>query len=415
MRCACATGPPNRFASIDACYNSCGRMHGPMADRCFEKTLFTDCNRQDVWHNWWVFSGKDCVQWGFPHGLCPDDDGSDVGVFADEAACVERCLSSKDVGENRGCRRPKAKSCTEEQLRFPYFAEILASGRGHCVKATVENLLMHRCLIEAPRRRCSVCDATFTSARGLANHLRCHVDQAGPSGAARARVPAQRVRHVSSSTDTSSSSSGSPPPAASRASRRLRGLAPSKAAPSRFVDVRGLGLCPQFAGTNSCRKPGPLRAALAWSPLIGVPTPAGVTVDSPVPGSPRSPDSASPQRPSSSARQVLVPYDHRPSSSSNGEAPASRGTSAASPVGDAAFLTNDNDHNVLSDDVAVSSPPLDSGSSPVVLPGSPVSLASFPSLPTSVDEAAAVPGEPDKVPEQPESDNATLQIARPAL
>ncbi|KAH8027781.1 hypothetical protein HPB51_009663 [Rhipicephalus microplus] len=36
---------PNRFASIDACYNSCGRMHGPMADRCFDKTLFTDCNR----------------------------------------------------------------------------------------------------------------------------------------------------------------------------------------------------------------------------------------------------------------------------------------------------------------------------------------------------------------------------------
>ncbi|KAH7931504.1 hypothetical protein HPB51_029833 [Rhipicephalus microplus] len=140
---------PNRFASIDACYNSCGRMHGPMADRCFEKTLFTDCNRQDVWQNWWVFSGEDCVQWGFPRGLCPDDDGSDVVVFADEAACVERCLSSKDGGENRRCRRPKAKSCTEEQLRFPYFAEILASGRGHCVKATVENLLMHRCLIGA--------------------------------------------------------------------------------------------------------------------------------------------------------------------------------------------------------------------------------------------------------------------------
>ncbi|KAL3200315.1 hypothetical protein MRX96_043456 [Rhipicephalus microplus] len=60
-----------------------------------------------------------------------------------------RRLAQLDVGESRGCRRPKAKSCTEEQLRFPYFAEILASGRGHCVKATVENLLMHRCLIGA--------------------------------------------------------------------------------------------------------------------------------------------------------------------------------------------------------------------------------------------------------------------------
>ncbi|KAL3238934.1 hypothetical protein MRX96_048032 [Rhipicephalus microplus] len=71
---------------------------------------------------------------------------------------------------------------------------------------------------EAPQRRCSVCDATFTSARDLANHLRCHDDQAGPSGTACAR----RVRHVSSSTTTFLSSSVSPPPAVSRASRRQR-------------------------------------------------------------------------------------------------------------------------------------------------------------------------------------------------
>ncbi|KAL3238928.1 hypothetical protein MRX96_048026 [Rhipicephalus microplus] len=143
---------------------------------------------------------------------------------------------------------------------------------------------------EAPRCRCSVCDVTFTSALGLANHLRCHVDQAGPSGAAFARS----VRHVSSSTATSLSSSGSPPAAASRALRRLRGLAPYDAAPSvrpssslaagagglfarvdrrtaclrvcvfqRFVDVRGIVLSPRFAGTISCCKPGRLRAAHA--------------------------------------------------------------------------------------------------------------------------------------------------------
>ncbi|XP_037501270.1 uncharacterized protein LOC119375149 [Rhipicephalus sanguineus] len=142
---------PNRFASLDACYNSCGRMRGPMADRCFEKTLFADCERQDVWRSWWVFSGEDCVQWSFPRGLCPDDSGSDVAMFANQSACVERCLMSKDIEKNKECRQPKAKSCTEEQLRFPYFADILASGRGHCVKATVENLLMHRCLIGANR------------------------------------------------------------------------------------------------------------------------------------------------------------------------------------------------------------------------------------------------------------------------
>ncbi|KAL3197108.1 hypothetical protein MRX96_044996 [Rhipicephalus microplus] len=143
------------------------------------------------------------------------------------------------------------------------------------------------------------------------------------------------------------------------------------------------------------------------SPHIGVSTPAGVPVDSPVPGSPRSPDPASPQRPSSSARQVLVPYELAPSSSLNGASPASRGSSATSCVGDAAFLLHDDDHNALSDDVAVSSPPLDAGSSPVVLCGSLVSLASSLSPPASVDEAAA---DPDEVLEQPESNSATLQM-----
>ncbi|KAH7942641.1 hypothetical protein HPB51_028679 [Rhipicephalus microplus] len=86
---------------------------------------------------------------------------------------------------------------------------------------------------ETPRRRCGVCDATFTTKRGLANHLRCHVDQAVPSRATRERAPARRVHHVSTSlSDTSSSTSGSlSPPAAPRASRRLRGLSPSVDAP----------------------------------------------------------------------------------------------------------------------------------------------------------------------------------------
>ncbi|KAL3192082.1 hypothetical protein MRX96_018201 [Rhipicephalus microplus] len=300
---------------------------------------------------------------------------------------------------------------------------------------------------ETPRRRCGVCDATFTTKRGLANHLRCHVDQAGPSGAARERAPARRVRHISTSSDTSSSGSGSSsPPAAPRASRRLRGLSPSDAAspvrPSsspaarsgglfarvdrrtvclrvpvvqRFVDVRELGLRPRFAGTITCRKPGPPPSSHCATPKArlylrrtsGSRRPAGVAVDSPVLGSPRSPDPASP-RPSSSARQVLVPYDFGPSSSSNGASSAPRGSSAALPVGDAAFLLDDDDDdNTISYDVAVFSPPLDAGSSPVVLPRSPVSPASSPSPPASVDEAAA---DPDKVQEHPETDSTTLQV-----
>ncbi|KAL3194562.1 hypothetical protein MRX96_046044, partial [Rhipicephalus microplus] len=111
--------------------------------------------------------------------------------------------------------------------------------------------------------------------------------------------------------------------------------------------------------------------------------------------------------PSSSARQALVPYDFGPSSSSYGASPAPRGSSAALPVGDAAFLLDDDDDNTISYDVAVSSAPLDAGSSPVVLPGFPVSPASYPSPPASVDEAAA---DPDEVPEHPETDSATLQM-----
>ncbi|KAH8027296.1 hypothetical protein HPB51_004208 [Rhipicephalus microplus] len=268
---------------------------------------------------------------------------------------------------------------------------------------------------ETPRRRCGVCDATFTTKRGLANHLRCHVDQAGPSGAARERAPARRVRHVStSSSDTSSSGSGSSsPPAAPRASRRLRGLSPSDAAspvrPSSSPAARSGASSPASIGEPSAFE---YLSSSGSSTSVGsasvpvVPTPAGVPVDLPVLGSPRSPDPASP-RPSSSTRQVLVPYDFGPSSSFNGASPAPRGSSAASPVGDATFILDDDDDNTISYDVTVSSPPLDAGSSPVVLPGSPVSPASSPSPPASVDEAAA---DPDEVQEQPESDNATLRM-----
>nr|XP_050037982.2 uncharacterized protein LOC126534787 [Dermacentor andersoni] len=151
---------PNRFASFAACYNACGRLHGSMADRCFEKTLFTDCDRQDVLYSWWVFSGKNCVRWNFPRGLCPDDKESGTAVFANHSACVVRCLSSPKADEisafndserSGRCRQPKAKICTSEQLRFPYFADILGSGRGHCIRATSETLLMHRCLVGANR------------------------------------------------------------------------------------------------------------------------------------------------------------------------------------------------------------------------------------------------------------------------
>ncbi|KAH8027303.1 hypothetical protein HPB51_004215 [Rhipicephalus microplus] len=255
-----------------------------------------------------------------------------------------------------------------------------------------------------------LCDATFTTKRGLF-HLRCHADQAGPSGAARERAPARRVRHVSTSSSDTSSSDRVPRrrqqhPGLRDASGAYRPLTPHLRGSSTSV---GSASVPGSPAPSPAASPAPseqpLRDARGTStptPHIGVPTPAGIRVAFP---SPRSPDPASPQRPSSSARQALVPYDFGPSSSSNGASAASRGSSAASPVGDAAFLLDDD--NTISYDVAVSSPPLDAGSSPVVLPGSPVSPASSPSPRASVNEAAA---DPDEVPEHPETDSATLQM-----
>ncbi|KAL3203017.1 hypothetical protein MRX96_042228 [Rhipicephalus microplus] len=184
-----------------------------------------------------------------------------------------------------------------------------------------------------------------------------------------------------------------------------------------FVNVHGLNRCPCFAGTIPCRQPDASRDGHArhQSSLVpfavarGVPLPAGVPVVSPVAASPQSLDPASPQQPPSSNRHDLVHYDYKPSSSSHGEAPASRGSPAASPIGDAAVLSTDDDAT-LSDDVAVSSPLPDAGSSLVVLPGVPVSPAASSSPPTSKDGAAVVPDKQDDVPEQPYSDAVTLQM-----
>ncbi|KAL3197109.1 hypothetical protein MRX96_044997 [Rhipicephalus microplus] len=266
----------------------------------------------------------------------------------------------------------------------------------------------HRCLAtatfvpstETPRRRCGICDAKFTTKRGLANHLRCQgtldatSTEAGPSGTARERAPARRVRHVStSSSDTSSSSSA--------VRRRPWARPPSP--------VRRHHLLPPSPVPSEQ----PLRDAGGTStptPHIGVPTPAGVPVGIAVHGSPLWANPASP-RPSLSARQALGPVPNRAFVVVEWRVSRLARLVGAFARGDAAFfLLHEDDDNTLSYDVALSSPPPDAGSSPVVLPESPVSPASFPSPPASVNEAAAVLDEPDEVQEQPESDNVTLRM-----
>ncbi|KAH7936488.1 hypothetical protein HPB49_000100 [Dermacentor silvarum] len=147
---------PNRFTSRSECQRQC--VHNQMpSDACFEKTLFSWCNRRDVNASWWVFDGKRCRPWHFPKGLCPSPDDSDVYGSLDE--CERRCSSAVDVGDDSGGRRDTCRgsgdgvTCDSDVLRFPYFADVSPGGDGRvrCIRASAATLLTHRCLIGSNR------------------------------------------------------------------------------------------------------------------------------------------------------------------------------------------------------------------------------------------------------------------------
>ncbi|KAL3192058.1 hypothetical protein MRX96_018177 [Rhipicephalus microplus] len=145
---------------------------------------------------------------------------------------------------------------------------------------------------ETPRRRCGVCDATFTTKRGLANHLRCH-------------VPRRRQQHpglCDASGGLSPSDAASlVRPSSSPAARSGASSPASIGEPSAFVYQSSSGSSTSVGSasvpgspapspaTSSAPSEQPLRDAESTSsptPHIRVPTPAGVPVDSPVLGSP---------------------------------------------------------------------------------------------------------------------------------
>ncbi|KAL1479444.1 hypothetical protein MTO96_034820 [Rhipicephalus appendiculatus] len=145
---------PNRFTSHSECEKKC--VHTRVtSDACFENTLFSWCNRQDVNASWWVFDGKRCRPWDFPRGRCPSPDDSDIFGSLDE--CVRRCSSPQVLDDND--RRDKCKgpgdgvTCDTDILRFPYFADVSPGADGHvrCVRASAATLLTHRCLIGSNR------------------------------------------------------------------------------------------------------------------------------------------------------------------------------------------------------------------------------------------------------------------------
>lgn len=139
----------NRFASLEECYRACGLLQGPTRDACFEQPLFTACERQDVTETWWYFDGHRCVEWDFPQGECPVNGTGKMHASLRE--CRDHCEGRRGGRRDPQCRPPASTTCEEDQLRFPYFARILPSGRGLCVRASLNALLTHRCLVGANR------------------------------------------------------------------------------------------------------------------------------------------------------------------------------------------------------------------------------------------------------------------------
>ncbi|XP_070386624.1 uncharacterized protein, partial [Dermacentor albipictus] len=79
---------PNRFSSMDSCRQNCLRSELP-AERCFDKTIFSECRSEHVRSTWWFFDGRRCRMWRFPAGRCPD-----ASAFRTRSQCARVCPSS---------------------------------------------------------------------------------------------------------------------------------------------------------------------------------------------------------------------------------------------------------------------------------------------------------------------------------
>lgn len=145
----------NRFTNLESCFASC--VHGDRKpDRCFERSLFTGCDREDVVETWWFFDGMRCLRWNFPLGSCPSEESH---VFHSAEQCAIECMpgwEAKDGNASatvrrRRCDAPVAATCSPRQLRYPYFADMHAEGSARCVRASARNLLTRRCLVGSNR------------------------------------------------------------------------------------------------------------------------------------------------------------------------------------------------------------------------------------------------------------------------
>ncbi|KAH7962861.1 hypothetical protein HPB52_018368 [Rhipicephalus sanguineus] len=160
----------NRFTNLESCFASC--VHGDRKpDRCFERSLFTGCDREDVVETWWFFDGIRCLRWNFPLGNCPSEQSR---VFHSVEQCKLECMPGWKVKydntsaavRRRRCEAPIAATCSPRQLRYPYFADMHAEGSARCVRASASNLLTRRCLVGSNRfSSLAICNRFCTTRR----------------------------------------------------------------------------------------------------------------------------------------------------------------------------------------------------------------------------------------------------------
>ncbi|KAH7977824.1 hypothetical protein HPB49_003701 [Dermacentor silvarum] len=138
---------PNRFASLRSCRRSCVDAIMP-AQRCFDKPVLGGCSGNLVATAWWFFDGRRCVQWQFPGGQCPVPGHA----FRSLAQCHRQCGAGRKSRKPAWrCRRPSSRTCSGQQLRFPYFAHMSRSGRILCLQVSADRVLQQRCLVGANR------------------------------------------------------------------------------------------------------------------------------------------------------------------------------------------------------------------------------------------------------------------------
>ncbi|KAL1466008.1 hypothetical protein MTO96_026956 [Rhipicephalus appendiculatus] len=156
---------PNRFTSLESCRQSCQRSDVP-AERCFDKTLFSECRREHVLSTRWYFDGHRCREWHFPAGRCPS-----ARAFRSRAQCARACEASANGPEKKSpqddrCGTAPSRPCKERQLRFLYFADVASvDSQVRCLKATQATLVGRRCLV-GPNRYESLTQCRAACVRG---------------------------------------------------------------------------------------------------------------------------------------------------------------------------------------------------------------------------------------------------------